>query len=126
MPRNTTGKSKGAWPNVLRFVASLLFLYVIFTGASMTPPFGNAWLGQAGSLWLPILFGVAVLGSIALFFSSLAGIAWGKDSGMTAKILMWSSITLVALTASPAWGMYFWVTILGFIIGWLGSALEMM
>lgn len=129
MPRNTTNKpkGKGAWPDVLRFVASLLFLYVIFvgTGASTT---WSTWVTSGfGTVWLPILFGVAVLGSIGLFFSSLAGIVSSKARmNMSGKVLMWISLALVALTASPQWLPSFWVVLLGFLIGWLGTAVEMM
>lgn len=130
MPRNTAAskqKKSGPWPNVMRFVASLLFLFVVFTGAGMNPPFNNVWLGGAGSIWLPIVFGIAVLGSIGLFFSSLAGLAWGKGGGMMAgKIVMFTSLALVILTASPSWSSSFWVVILGFLIGTFGNAMEMM
>ncbi|MGD0728628.1 MAG: hypothetical protein ABR981_00955 [Candidatus Micrarchaeaceae archaeon] len=131
MPRNTPTakpKDKGAWPDVLRFIAALLFLYVVFTGAGANPPFGNAWLNGAGSLWVPILFGVAVLGSIGLFFSSLAGALSSKCrmGGMVGKLLMFTSLALVILTASPAWNVGFWIVIVGFLIGWIGSAMQMM
>jgi hypothetical protein len=126
MPRNTTSaKKKTAWPNVLRFIASLLFLYVIFigTGANWWSP----WVASGvGAVWLPILFGAAVLSSIALFFSSLAGIAWKFGGAMSWKVLMLASFTLVALTASPFFSTGFWIVILAFLIGWMGSAMEMM
>lgn len=128
MPRNTAPKQKmNAWPNVLRFIASLLFLYVIFAGQSMG--WWSQWVSSgAGSVWLPILFGAAVLATIGLFFSSLAGIAMPnmKGGAMSMKVMMLASFTLVALTASPAWSTGFWIVILGFLIGWFGSAMEMM
>jgi hypothetical protein len=127
MPRNTTSakqsKEKNAWPNVLRFIASLLFLYVIFAGN-----WWSTWVTSGvGAVWLPILLGVAVLSSIGLFFSSLAGIAWKKGGAMSWKVLMLASLSLVILTVSPvSFNAGFWVVILAFLIGWLGSAIEMM
>ncbi len=127
MPKKSESKpKKGAWPDVLRFVASLLFLYVLFVGTGANT--WSAWVTSGfGSVWLPLLFGVAVLGSIGLFFSSLAGIVMSKARmAMSGKMLMWVSLALVALTASPVWGTSFWIVLLGFLIGWLGSAMEMM
>lgn len=130
MPRTTVNKpkeSKGAKPDALRFIASLLFLYVVFVGTGAQTTW-STWVATGfGSVWLPLLFGVAVLGSIGLFFSSLAGIVM-KEARMAkmGKMLMWVSLALVALTASPMWYPSFWIVLLGVLIGWLGSAMEMM
>lgn len=130
MPRNTTRarpqKSKSAWPNTLRFIASLLFLYVIFAGNAMG--WWSPWVTSGvGQIWLPILFGVAVLSSIGLFFGSLAGLASKMDGGkMIWKAVMLGSFTLVALTVSTSFTAGFWVVILGFLLGWFGSAMEWM
>lgn len=128
MPRNTATKSRGAGPDVLRFIASLLFLYVVFGAGSSGL---SSWVTSgAGALWLPILFGVAVLGSIGLFFGSLGSVFSAKArasmGNMGSKVLMWTGFALIALTVSPAWSWTFWVVVLGFLIGWFGSALEMM
>ncbi len=129
MPRTTADKpkkSKDAKSDALRFIASLLFLYVVFVGTGAST--WSAWVTSGfGSVWLPLLFGVAVLGSIGLFFSSLAGIVMKEARmAMSGKLLMWLSLALVALTASPAWSTSFWIVLLGFLIGWLGTAMEMM
>ncbi len=127
MPRTekSTMKAKSAWPNGLRFVASLFFLYVIFGST------GSGWWSQwvtagAGSLWLPILFGVAVLSSIALFFGSLAGLAWKMSSPMGWKTVLFAAFSLTALTVSTSFTGVFWIVIVGFLIAWVASALEMM
>jgi hypothetical protein len=129
MPRNdkkVMAKSNSIWPNGLRFIASLLFLYVIF-GAGASSGWWSPWITTgAGSLWLPIVFGVAVLSTIGLFFCSLAGLAYKKPNMMITKIMMVASLMLVILTVSPAWTGTFWIVILGFILGWIGSAIEMM
>ncbi|HIH50592.1 MAG: hypothetical protein ABSE71_03775 [Candidatus Micrarchaeaceae archaeon] len=127
MPRNTRRatpeRSKSAWPNVLRFIASLLFLYVIFSGVWWSP-----WVTSGvGQIWLPILLGVAVLSAVGLFFGSLAGIASKMNGGgMIWKAVMLGSFALVALTVSPVFSAGFWVAILGFLLGWFGSAMEWM
>lgn len=130
MPRTdkSTVKSKGAWPNGLRFIASLFFLYVLFGGTTAGSGWWSPWaFTGAGSLWLPLLFGAAVLSTIALFFSSVAGMVLKKSSGaMGWKTALIASFSLVALTVSPAWSAVFWVVILGFILSWIASAVEMM
>ena len=122
-----TTKSKSAWPNGLRFLASLFFLYVLFGGTTAGTGWWSPWVTVgAGSIWLPILFAVAVLSSIGLFFSSLAGLVWRSSVGMSGKLGLTASFALVALTVSPAWSGVFWVVILGFILSWVGSAVEWM
>lgn len=90
-------------------------------------------LSGAGSIWFPILLGVAVLTSIALFFGSLASLVFKTGMGsMGWKTLAIASFALVALTvpqpglAISAWSSIFWLVILGFILGWVASAMEMM
>jgi hypothetical protein len=140
MPRTdnkSTTKKYSPWPNVLRFVASLLFLFVLFGGttaiASTISGGTSGWWsplvapGTAGALWLPILFGVAVLSSIALFFGSIAGMVWKMSSrGMGWKTTLLASFSLTALTVSPTWSGVFWVVIVGFIVGWIATAMEWM
>jgi hypothetical protein len=120
--------SKSAWPNGLRFVASLFFLYVLFGGTSAGSGWWSAWVTSgAGALWLPILFGAAVLSSIALFFSSLAGLVFKTSMGMmSGKTQTIAAFALIALTVSLTWSSVFWIVVVGFILGWVGNALEMM
>lgn len=135
MPRtekSTTAKSKGAWPNGLRFLASLFFLYALFGGLSAGVGWWSVYVSGAGSLWLPILFGIAVLSSIGLFFSSLAGLVFKSSMGMGGKMATVASFALIALTYGPSvtgiasLSSVFWVVILGFILAWVGTGIEMM
>ncbi|MGD0510537.1 MAG: hypothetical protein ABSA33_01735 [Candidatus Micrarchaeaceae archaeon] len=133
MPKTAT-KSRSAWPDGLRIIAALFFLYVIFGGTNS----GAGWwsplvLSGAGSIWFPILLGVAVLTSIALFFGSLASLVFKTGMGsMGWKTLAVASFALVALTvpqpglAISTWSSVFWLVIVGFILGWVASAMEMM
>lgn len=133
MPKTVT-KSRNAWPDGLRLIASLFFLYVIFGGTNS----GAGWwsssvLSGAGSIWYPILLGVAVLTSIALFFGSIASLVFKTSmGGMGWKTLAVASFALVALTVplvgsqASVWSSTFWLVILGFILGWVASAMEMM
>lgn len=136
MPKDKQGMGKyNAWPNALRFLASVLFLYVIFGGTAAAAGWWSPWVvNGAGSLWLPILFGAAVLSSVALFFGTLffgslamAGMAPKMGSGsMGWKASMIAAFSLTALTVSPSFSGVFWVVILGFILAWVGSAMEWM
>ncbi|MGI0100443.1 MAG: hypothetical protein ACREBH_01850 [Candidatus Micrarchaeaceae archaeon] len=123
----STGRPKGAGPNALRFIASLLFLFVIFGGSSA----GMGWwspyvISGAGSLWLPILLGAAVLSSIALFFSSIAGLVLNRDGMMGGKLATVAAFTLIALTVSTSWTSVFWVVVVGFMLSWVAGAMEAM
>ena len=128
MPRNTeknASKPKGQAPSVLRFISSLLFLLVLFGGAYA----GSGWWSPlitngAGSLWLPLFLGAAVLASIALFFGSIAGIVLKNDFGIGGKVSLIASFALVVLTVTTAWTTVFWIVIVGFILGWIASAIE--
>jgi hypothetical protein len=129
MPRTekSTMKSKSAWPNGLRFLASLFFLFVLFGGSSAGTGWWSPWVtAGAGSLWLPILFAIAVLSSIGLFFSSLAALVVKSSMGMGGKLGLAASFSLVALTVSPSWSGIFWVVILGFILSWVANAIDWM
>jgi len=134
MPRTdnkstTKTKKYSGWPNALRFLASLFFLYVLFGGTSASTGWWSPWVtaGAAGAVWLPILFGVAVLSSIALFFGSIAGMVFKMSSAaMGWKTTLLASFSLTALTVSPTWSGVFWVVIVGFILGWVASAMEWM
>ncbi|MDE1868924.1 MAG: hypothetical protein KGH60_03095 [Candidatus Micrarchaeota archaeon] len=118
-------KGTKAWGSVLRFIASLIFLYVIFAGVSQINGAGNP-----AALWVPLLFAGAVISSIALFFMSIAGIAMPSKEGAMfgSKISTFASLTLLALTvfASSTWTVntWGWYVIVGFIIGWIGSAID--
>jgi hypothetical protein len=136
MPKDKQGMGKyNAWPNALRFLASLFFLYVIFGGATASTAWWSPWVvNGAGSLWLPILFGAAVLSTIALFFGtlffgglSMAGMAPKMNgSGMGWKTALIAAFSLTALTVSPSFSGVFWVVIVGFILAWVGTAMEWM
>lgn len=118
-------KGKNVWGSVLRFIASLIFLYVVFAGVSQISGAGNP-----AALWVPLLFAGAVISSIALFFMSIAGIAMPSKEGsmMGNKLSMIASLTLLALTvfASSTWTVntWGWYVIVGFIIGWIGGAID--
>lgn len=122
----TAKNSYGAGPNALRFVASLFFLYVVFGGA-----YGNGWWSPwvtsgAGSLWTPILLGAAVLSSIGLFLGSLAGMAWKMVTPMGWRTSIIAAFSLTALTVSLSFSSVFWIVMIGFILNWVASGMEMM
>lgn len=125
MPKTVSKSTSSAWPNGLRFVASLFFLYVLFGGTTRGGGWWSPWVTSgAGALWLPILFGAAVLSSIALFFGSIAGMAFKTNMKMGWKTHVIAAFTLVALTVSTAWSSVFWVVVVGFILGWIAAAVE--
>lgn len=125
---------RSQWPNAIRFIASLFFLYVLFGGTSGSAGWWSPWVTNgAGSLWLPILFGAAVLSSIALFFSSITSLLFKGDPRMlwktksiTTNVQTVAAFSLLALTVSPLWTSTFWLVVVGFILGWVANAAEML
>ena len=113
----------------LMFLASLIFLYVVFGPLSAAAPsLGN---GLGYGIWAPLLYAVAVLGSITLFFSSLVGFFMSTDMQMmgTKKTMMATSLAILAwaaITGGAGWSMNMWLTVIGFVIGWFGMGMAMM
>lgn len=109
----------GAW--LLKFVGSLVYLYVI---AQLWNP------GTVSGTFGPILFGLAVVFSVSLFLSQLGALAMPSDDKMMA---MWSmraafagGFALLAATYSIAGGsMWLLVALIGFVIAHLGAAMDM-
>jgi hypothetical protein len=105
----------------LEFIGSLFFLAVVFTtsGAYMN----NSW--GAAALWLPLLYAIGVVGSIALFFVSFGNLMPGIDEKAVStgamKATVCTSIVLAALTYGNM--AYFATVLIGFIIAFIGSGL---
>jgi hypothetical protein len=122
MPTKSKSKSnnhkKGA---ALKFIASLVFLYVVLMGLH-TGQWGSY---VAGSVWAPLLVAAALLGSIVLFFGSLAEMV-KPEMCMGSKPVMLVAFALIALTVGPLHNPMLWVTLVGFLIGWAGTAVERM
>lgn len=119
------------WANVLRFIASLIFLYVVFVGLSSYTPSATL-LSGAIIPWGALLYVVAVLGSIALFFASLFGLAMGSSLSdvIATKTSIWMPLALVVLTMTGASasalsvGTWTWYVLLGFVIGIIGDLIK--
>ena len=121
--------AKNAGNNVagfaMQFVGSLFFLAAV--AALYVPQVygaGSGW--SAAALWIPILYAVAVVSSIALFFTSFAQL--GSMGGMASWKAMSSAtaaaVSLVALTAGNS--TWFVAVLIGFVLAFLGSAVGMM
>jgi hypothetical protein len=118
---------KTAGSPFLAFLGSLVYLYVTFTivagGAA------GLWVSGAGSLWLPVLGGLAALSAIVLFIltlTTLMGTATDLVRNMTKKFTMVGGFTLLALTGPSGalganlGGPFLW-TALGFVLLFLGT-----
>lgn len=114
MPKNARD-SKNLTAFALEFLGSLIFLYLVFgTGTQL----------QGGGVWLPILWAAAVISAVMLFFVSLGNltnmgnVSWGAMRLST--IAGFSTIALTVTTVGSTSGLY-WIAILGFVLGLLGS-----
>ncbi len=120
--------AKNAGNNVagfaLQFVGSLFFLAAV---AALYVPTGYGAGGgwAAASLWIPILYAVAVVSAVALFFTSFAqlGSMGGMASWKAMSTTTAAAVTLVALTAGNT--TWFVAVLIGFVLSFLGSAVGM-
>ena len=116
-------QSKNLWGAFgLEFIGSLIYLIVVFTGLG---GYANAVLVQANAntVWAwTILFGVAAIGSITLFFMSFANFGGmvKTATGGAMKAATLTGIALVALTTGNS--TYMLVSLLGFVLAFLGAA----
>ncbi|MEM3227703.1 MAG: hypothetical protein QXR58_01300 [Candidatus Micrarchaeaceae archaeon] len=106
---------------VLEFIGSLIYLGVI---ALMGMNFSTVLSGY-GSLWTPLLYGTAVLASVALFITSFANFSrmgefLGKYVFCEAAAAAFSLFILTAGVYSNIW---FGFSIVGFIIAMIGAAM---
>ncbi len=112
----------------LVFIGSLIYLVTTFVGVTGQQHLSfanNAWVGA--TLWLPLLYAVAVVSSIGLLFASFGHLIH-HDRAMyelRARIPMAASIlggsTLFALTAG-SWG-WFIAVVIGFVISFVGGTI---
>ncbi len=111
-------QNKNNWaPFGLVFVGSIIYLAVVISALYS----GRGIAGElTGGIWQPILIGLAVIGSISLFFVSFAGLAGMKPMAWIGiRIAALTGFSLVALTVGTGW--LFTASIIGFILAFLGS-----
>ncbi len=116
-------QNKNNWGGFgLVFVGSIVYLAVVVAALHS----GNgAAAALGGGIWQPILIGLAVIGSISLFFLSFAGLAGMKPMAWGAiRIAALTGFALVALTVGT--GLFFIASIMGFILAFLGAAMATM
>ncbi len=125
MAKNAAGNNVAGF--ALQFVGSLFFLAAVAAlyGPWAAPGSGMA-ANPAAAMWIPLLYGIAVVSAIALFFTSFAQL--GSGGGMASWKAMSTStaaaVTLVALTAGNT--TWFVAVLIGFVLSFLGSAVGMM
>ena len=118
MAKSTDNKNVAGF--ALQFISSLFFLAVV---AALYVPSGylagSGW--SAAALWIPILYAVAVVGSISLFLMSFAQLGGGMAEMAAHKAMMMSGVVGVALVALTAGNStWFVATLIGLILGFLG------
>jgi hypothetical protein len=102
---------------VLLFLASLIYLYVVFTGYASTT---NAWLISASFLG-PFVIAFAVVSVIVLFFMSLGTMAGMATPQMLDKPL-WIFYIMSGVTTLMVGGVgMFFMTVVGFVLASIGS-----
>ncbi len=106
----------------LQFIGSILFLAV--TAALYGSAYANGnWTGQVG-FWTPLVYSLAVISSIVLFFASFANLSnWGKMvSGAVVKFAVVGGFALVTLSAGSA--ALLLITLVGFILSFIGGGIS--
>ncbi len=115
-------KGKNPGISLLVLLGSLAFLWVVF----------GAWNGWAGNLrdltafgnvlWA-LIFGAATISSVGLLFMALAGFMTGWDKDMQEsgrRSMKWAAIGLAAISIATGGTVWFYATIVGFILVWFG------
>ena len=121
MPKRETNVSPKVKPAsaVLKFVASLFFIYVLYVGLSS----GGWGAAIKYSVWISIVFAVALLSTISLFFASICGMIMPKRCRADMMKLVTIAGISVLVLASLGWNVeWITITVIGFLIGWLGEA----
>ncbi len=120
MPTSNKKRNWTAW--ALKFIGSLIYLYIVsqlWTAGTVSGTFG------------PILFGLSVVFAVALFLSNLAVLVSPKNGGMNmwmARTAMYGGFALLASAytlGGPAAGALLSESLIGFIIAYIGSGMDM-
>lgn len=126
MPRKTKAKDmksecrSNRKSSALKFIASLFFLYVIIMGLRNASTWGTYVVGTS---WAPLLIAIAVMGTLALFFGSIASVICDKCF-MGGKMIYVTAFALIALTVSVLPNASFWFAIVGFAVGWIAIMMK--
>jgi hypothetical protein len=108
-----------AW--ALKFIGSLVYLYVVY--ALWAP-------GTVSGVFGPVLFGLAAVFSVALFLTNLAALAAPRSELMNqwlARTGLWGGFALLAsvYTVVPASSGLLLVSLVGFVLAYIGSGMDM-
>lgn len=121
MATKISAKYKQNWGAAgLVFIGSLLYLAIVFGGGINSASIS----GSYGSFWFPVLFGIAVVSSVALFFiglSLISGMGGGDVARGAMKAALIGGFALSAISASNAWLLF--GTVVGFVFGFVGSGI---
>ena len=112
---------------ILELIGSLAFLYVVFGGGLSGSP--SATFAGAGAFFLPLFVGIAVIGSVSMFFASFGNISGMQSPRLSVLGMGDAAITALALIAMTWWwcggqGVYLWMSLIGFILSFLGAAMS--
>jgi hypothetical protein len=102
----------------LRFVGSLVYLAVVW-GLWQNGP-----AVAATGVFAPVLFAIAVVASVSLLLVTLADLGGGAPSGMewSCKATLLGGFALLGLLpgVAGAWMAWSWVTLVGFVLAYIG------
>ncbi|MGC8479368.1 MAG: hypothetical protein ACP5M9_01730 [Candidatus Micrarchaeia archaeon] len=116
---------------ILAFLGSLVYLYAAYTlltGLQSGWAPSSTLFGGAGSFFLPIFVGVAVISAVGLFLASFGLMKNDKNAKFwVGRTSIMGGISLIALFAgsisTPA---LVWYALLGFVLSMIGSIVSEM
>ncbi|MDE1762320.1 MAG: hypothetical protein KGH59_04930 [Candidatus Micrarchaeota archaeon] len=121
------GKNAGA--SVLVLIASLLYLYVAYSGWQAIGAAGGISATSVIGAFAAVLWSIALLASIGLLFGSFATFAMGwtqMGAEMTMKGSQMGGVGLLVASVAlggAAWATWAGIVVVGFIINWIGIAM---
>ena len=119
MPKTKSNTKKILAGGFIKFVASILFLYILISGIN-----SGIWGTYViGTPWIPVLISMGILGTIALLFCSTMEIARGRQT-VGWKLVYVVSFAAIGLTASTTLSAGFWISVMAFVVAWLGTLVQ--
>ncbi len=123
MAKNANKSGTRYWSFLLEFVSSLIFLWLVSgqLGVVMTNSVGTS------NIWYALLFGVAMVSSIVLFFVSFVNLTPMSNMAIlpAMRSTIFGGIAIIALVAMNGSGLTsYYYAILGFLLAFIGSGIS--
>lgn len=117
---NMKGRETNAGPAAVGFVGSILFIVTLVALWGTI----SSW-SITTAFWPTLVAGIAIIATIALFIASIGNMSGHMMAAMAAmKAGVVAALALVVLTLNSATALWLVVTVVGFVLTFLGTAMS--